>query len=471
MPGSSDSGRSCESRWVRFRIPRVTSPDRPSGATSQSLAGRTPRDARRDAELHRTAHDLELLLDGPVVDEGERLVGTLVPRQPERLHAGAPDRSGDADVAPDREPVDAGLRSVRGPRPRRERPRSSASRAGGHAGSARHSPFAVSRSGSGSLHRRTKIEIGGPTSTEGSSPSHRCHQAIITGTWSIRGPGIDSRAHVAPRPEQDRFRAAEPLEGRNAMFRYPSAWPAITSVAAWIASASSNHTDARRQYASPRLMLEPVQDPRLVRLDPAMPLLPPPLPVDRRDRRQRVQRHHVRRVVEEVDAAAHAAVVDVVGVAPIGRVDRDDRLQRRRPERGHLEAVEARVGRRTSRRCRSTTPAPRATRSSRRGPGAPGPCTRPRPRPPTTRSRGRRRGTRRGRLRRRTAGRSPSRRRSRPSGTAAPRTRRATAAACPEVRLTAIRTPSSISRNRRSSGIAPNATRAGRAAMTADQRV
>ena len=84
-PGVTGSGCSSESRCVRFKIPRVTIADRPSGATSQSFAdtNATGTDAATESSTRGRPMISISVGDRPVVDERERLVGPLVPRQTE----------------------------------------------------------------------------------------------------------------------------------------------------------------------------------------------------------------------------------------------------------------------------------------------------------------------------------------------------------------------------------------------------
>ena len=93
-------------------------------------------------------------------------------------------------------------------------------------------------------------------------------------------------------------------------------------------------------------LAEPGQHPRLVRVEPALPLLLPVVPPDGRHGRQHVHRRHVVVVVDEVDQPqSGAAPVHVVGPSVVGGVDRADRLELRRLLAGHLERVEAGVRR------------------------------------------------------------------------------------------------------------------------------
>ena len=93
-------------------------------------------------------------------------------------------------------------------------------------------------------------------------------------------------------------------------------------------------------------LAEPGQHPRLVRVEPPLPLLLPVVPPDGRHGRQHVHRRHVVVVVDEVDQPqGRTAPVHVVGPAVVGGVDRADRLELRRLLAGHLERVEAGVRR------------------------------------------------------------------------------------------------------------------------------
>ena len=149
-----------------------------------------------------------------------------------------------------------------------------------------------------------------------------------------------------------------------------------------------------------------------------------PVAPDRRHGRQHVHRRHVVAVVDEVDQPQRAAApVHVVGPAVVAGVDRADRLQRRRPLAGHLQGVEAGVRRAVH---ADAAVAPLLA-------GQPGDHlgqvalllragTRRWRRPPTTRCRAGRAGTRRTRARRAAAVvRRRTTRSGRPCGRAAPR--------------------------------------------------
>ena len=173
------------------------------------------RSARGDRELDpRVPHDLERFAGGrPVVDEGESLVGTLVPRLAERQVRRAPDRAGDSDVAADMQRVFGPVGAV----DLAHRPAVGSPRAGARV---------ATRARTATRPRRTRgpraaewtdgrtSAIGGSRSTPLSSPrNHRCHHRIISGTWSIRGPGIENRGtHVAPGTEEQSLRPRQPLE-------------------------------------------------------------------------------------------------------------------------------------------------------------------------------------------------------------------------------------------------------------------
>ena len=94
---------------------------------------------------------------------------------------------------------------------------------------------------------------------------------------------------------------------------------------------------------------QPLQQPRLVLLQPASPFR---LPIARthfrphsRCRRQCVHRDHVQRVIDEVERAQHAAhVMHVVGVAVVGGVHGGDCTELRNALHRHVERVEARIG-------------------------------------------------------------------------------------------------------------------------------
>ena len=95
-----------------------------------------------------------------------------------------------------------------------------------------------------------------------------------------------------------------------------------------------------------RGLAQPGEHPRLVGLEPAQPLLLPPVSPDGRHGRQHVHRGHVVVVVDEIDQPKRtAAPVHVIGPAVVGGVDRADRLQLRRSLAGHLQRVEPGVRR------------------------------------------------------------------------------------------------------------------------------
>ena len=91
---------------------------------------------------------------------------------------------------------------------------------------------------------------------------------------------------------------------------------------------------------------QPGQHPRLLRVQPSLPLLAPAVAPDRRHGRQHRHRRHVVAVVDEVDQPQRPAPpVHVVGPPVVAGVDRADRLQRRWPLAGDLQRVEAGVRR------------------------------------------------------------------------------------------------------------------------------
>ena len=111
-------GRSCERRWVRFRIPALTCADVPSGATSVSRTTAVATGAetarwRTTSGTPRISTAVHERLGR--VGRAERLVGTQVAGQAVRWAAGAPRQGGPgADGRPVAVPVDAGRRRVRG---------------------------------------------------------------------------------------------------------------------------------------------------------------------------------------------------------------------------------------------------------------------------------------------------------------------------------------------------------------------
>ena len=264
-------------------MPRETIAEVPSGATSQSLAETKATGVDDGDQSSRRGWPMisSLLGERPVVDEGERLIPSLVPRRAEGEHRGAPDGPGDAHVAADLERVHLGGLSGRRLGRRRRRAsgrRSSASRAGGQSGSARHWPRARQDRVPG-RSMRAKTKTGGSRSTLASPPSHRCHQSDHhRHEVDPRSRHRQPRTHVAPWAEEQPLRAPSrsnpgtPCCGSRR--RVPrSRGSRLRSIV----------VEADRAVAPEVvlvLVLEPPQLPGLVRLDPAEPLLAPAVPVD-----------------------------------------------------------------------------------------------------------------------------------------------------------------------------------------------
>ena len=235
------------------------------------------------------------------------------------------------------------IASVPGPLGRRT---SSRPRSAGHVGSVPHSPRISVRSGAGLVERRRKTTIGGSSSIPfGSSRSQRANQRTISGTRSMCGPGIDVAGDMwLHGPISTRRGQRHRLVSAERDVRVP------------VGPAGDDHRRAldplvaRPERAVPPvrpvgLLLEPAQEPGLGAFDPAQPLVPPALAVDRGGRREDVAGRHVDLPVDEVERLEHAAhVVDVVGVAVVRGVDRDDRPERGRALHRDLERVEASPG-------------------------------------------------------------------------------------------------------------------------------
>ena len=266
-------------------------------------------------------------LDRPVVDERERLVGALVPRESERRQPRAPDRAGHADVPADAQlvvrsmppPIRAGQQTPVLGEPSRRPCRLGSPLAGVRVGVGLGlgPPSDVDRDRGTRVDRGVLAEpsvatrrsspargrCAAPASTpvDSSAPTVRTGSAWDRGAARRRGtPCSDSRRR-APRS-----RAWRPRSGRR---RRCSSRDASTRPRSGVRASAAPTARWPRSVDATRRATRAVGE---------------------RNRWQRVERDHVRRVVEDVDAAPNAAAeVDVVGVPPVGGEDRDDRLQRR----------------------------------------------------------------------------------------------------------------------------------------------
>ncbi len=298
-----------------------------------------------DAE-HGVTEDLEVLGERvPRVGEGQGLVGSLIARLPPRHPARARDPRGGADVAADREGVGSvavgqapGLGLVQGEggdrqalgRPGRLEPPGSPD--------LRADRVRAGRALRVDDDRRLSIDAGVGSLQPAVPPAEHLRDQVDVRTWAAR---LD-RA-VGPGTDQDPSRASQLGERPQRDVRVP------------VRPAADDHRGGLdRPVVLPErpeppvvvvaLVVEPREQPGLGAGHSSLPLVSPPLAVDRRDRRQGVARDHVRGVVDDVELLHGAAeVVDVVAVAIVAGEDRDDRLERRGPLHRQLERVEPAV--------------------------------------------------------------------------------------------------------------------------------
>ena len=327
-PGTSGAGALDDSRCARFRRPRVTSADVPSGKTSQSFA---ERNATGTAEVMvdgepRVAQDLELLVEaaptrrrasarrpragrsaGPTAAARRRRSRPLVPTSPRSRSSSVPSAG-------------SGRSTIDPRRARAATPARSATRRASPRGRAPAASSGARRPGSAARPRSRSARRGASARTSGRAPERgRCAgpgSEVAVDMW-LHGPTSSRFGHRAPR-----------TCGRCCCgSRRPSRRRASSGTRCARTRAGASRAASTGRRPAPRASAAATA--RAV--DPAEPLVAPAVAEDRRHRRQDVQRRHVEHVVDEVEPAQRAArVVDVVGVAVVRRVDRADRAERGR---------------------------------------------------------------------------------------------------------------------------------------------